>query len=97
MSGKANSWSDQGELMRGRSERCLLKVMKKIRRVTKERHDVMNFKNFTSIPLIWDGGRRTGNLIESIVVIKSEMTVVYPGVVMMVCVCVCMCVCVCVC
>lgn len=42
MSGKANSWSDQGELMRVRGEMSL-KVMKKIRRVTKERHDVMNF------------------------------------------------------
>ena len=43
--------------MRVRSERCLLKVMKKIRRVTKERHDVMNFTKMTSIPLNWDGGR----------------------------------------
>ena len=57
MSGKTNSWSDQGELMRVRSERCLLKVMKKIRRVTKDRHDVMNFTKITSIPLNWDGGR----------------------------------------
>lgn len=37
----------------------------KIRRVTKERHDVMNFTKMTSIPLNWDGGRRTGNLIGS--------------------------------